>query len=313
MLDEMSKNSEQTPRLNSVSAWILAARPKTLTGAAVPVVIGATTAWHDAGSEFQWLAAVLCLLFAFIMQIDANFVNDYFDFRRGNDDETRLGPKRACAEGWVTPRAMIVAIVLTTALACLVGLPLVIYGGWEMVGVGAACVLFCFLYTTCLSYFGLGDLLVLVFFGLVPVCCTYWVCMPAEAQSVTPQVFLYSIACGLIIDTLLLVNNYRDYDNDRRAGKRTLVVLVGRTWGQRLYLLAGMLGVVLTVVAALMNFHGAVVPALMVISYGYYHYKAWRHLCQRDGRQLNRSLGETSANMLSVAFYFILEVVMQLF
>lgn len=297
---------------NSIQAWLAAARPQTLTGAAVPVMVGAATAWLDGRENFQWLAAALCLLFAFIMQIDANFVNDYFDFRRGNDDETRLGPKRACAEGWVTPRAMVVAMALTTALGCLVGLPLVVFGGWEMILVGVACVVFCFLYTTCLSYFGLGDLLVLVFFGLVPVCCTYWVCLPKAMQTLTPQVVTYAVACGLVIDTLLIVNNFRDHDNDRRAGKRTLIVFVGKEWGIRLYLLVGLLGVVLAVAGEMLHYRSAVLP-VMVIFYGYYHVKAWRMLRQRwEGKVLNKSLGETSLNMFSFGFAFVAEVILQM-
>ena len=163
------------------------------------------------------------------LQVDANFVNDYFDCVRGKDDrETRLGPKRACTEGWVTLPAMRRCLVVTTALACLVGLPLVCFGGWEMVLVGAACVLFCFLYTTLLAQHGMGDVLVLLFFGLVPVCLTYYVTMPPASQTITAQVVWASLACGLVIDTLLVVNNYRDYDQDRAVGKKTLIVRMGR-------------------------------------------------------------------------------------
>ena len=165
-------------KTNSVKAWLLAARPKTLSGAAVPVMIGVALAYSDAclyeGDVFNWTAAVLCLLFSFTMQIDANFINDFFDFLNGSDDtETRLGPRRACAQGWVTLDAMKKAIALTTCLASVIGLPLAWYGGMEMILVGALCVVFAFLYTNFFSYEGLGDLLVLVFFGLVPVCCTY--------------------------------------------------------------------------------------------------------------------------------------------
>ena len=93
-------------RQNSPKAWLLAARPKTLTGAAVPVLIGGALAYVNADGDVRWLPLVLCMLFAFVMQIDANFVNDYFDYLKGNDGVERLGPKRACTEGWVTPRAM---------------------------------------------------------------------------------------------------------------------------------------------------------------------------------------------------------------
>ena len=233
--------SEENIKQNSLKAWLLAARPKTLTGCAVPVMIGLALAYTDDqvyydGSAFSWLAAVLCLLFAFAMQIDANFVNDFFDYVRGNDDaSTRLGPLRACTQGWVTIEAMKHAIASTTVLACLVGLPLVYFGGFEMIAVGLLCVVFCFLYTTHLSYIGMGDVLVLVFFGIVPVCCTYYV----QLHTVTWQVFLASVACGLVIDGLLIVNNYRDRYNDKADGKRTLVVMLGAEATEWLYLALG--------------------------------------------------------------------------
>ena len=155
-------------KTNSLKAWFLAARPVTLTAAAVPVMLGVALAYKDTNAQCQWIPALLCLLFAWVMQIDSNLVNDFFDFKHGNDDETRLGPKRACAEGWITMKAMKWGIILTTLLGCAIGLPLAFYGGKEMIIVGICCVLFCFLYTTKLSYLGLGDLLVLIFFGIVP-------------------------------------------------------------------------------------------------------------------------------------------------
>ena len=180
-------------KINSPKSWLLAARPKTLSAAAVPVLIATALAWKkDGGESFHCIAAVLCFLFAFIMQIDANFINDYFDFKRGNDDETRLGPKRACAEGWVSDRAMLWAICITTVLACFVGLPLVLYGGMDMMMVGVLCVVFCFLYTTTLSYMALGDVLVLVFFGIVPVCCTYYVELSRAFNPLFDQTVWYS-------------------------------------------------------------------------------------------------------------------------
>ncbi len=288
---------EMNIKTNSPQAWLLAARPKTLTGAAVPVMVGAALAWADRSAQVLWLPCVLCFLFAFIMQIDANLINDYFDFRRGNDDAaTRLGPKRACSMGWVTPAAMMKAIVLTTAAGCAAGLPLVWYGGWQMVGVGALCVVFCFLYTTRLSYLGLGDVLVLVFFGIVPVCMTYYVSLPVEHQTVTTEVFVASLACGMVIDTLLLVNNYRDVDNDRRDGKMTLVVRVGRRNGQLLYFWAGLVALALGLVFVVNGRYLAfLLPALAYLPL---HLKTYRHLVRIDhGRALNEVLGETARNM----------------
>ena len=129
---------------NSAKAWVLAARPKTLSGAAVPVMIGVALAYVDAveyGTEaFSWIAALLCLLFSFAMQIDANFINDFYDFVNGTDDaETRLGPRRACAQGWVKLDSMKKAIAITTCAACAIGLPLVYYGGISHIRAWAIC------------------------------------------------------------------------------------------------------------------------------------------------------------------------------
>ncbi len=293
---------------NSPRAWFLAARPKTLTGAAVPVMIGASLAIADTACHISWTAAILCLLFAFIMQIDANFVNDYFDFQKGTDDEQRLGPKRACAQGWVTPRAMRLAIGLTTLLACAVGLPLVLFGGWPMVAVGALCVVFCFLYTTHLSYVGMGDLLVLLFFGLVPVCLTYFLALPIGRQTVTWECLVAALACGLIIDTLLVVNNYRDIDNDRRTGKRTLIVAIGAKGGRALYLA---LGIVACLLGCAFCFFGHLWAFLIPLAaYLPLHLSAYLAMKRiNKGAALNRVLGMTARNMfvygLSVTLGFL--------
>lgn len=275
---------------NSWKAWLLAARPKTLTGAAVPVMIGLSLAWTHV-DEYQWLPAILCLLFAFIMQIDANFVNDYFDFLKGNDDETRLGPKRACAMGWVDAKVMRRAIIIVTVLACVVGLPLVLYGGLEMLLIGALCVLFCFLYTTHLSYVGMGDVLVLVFFGIVPVCIPYYIL----THSMNVEVVVASLACGLVIDTLLMINNYRDIENDERAGKKTLAVKLGKECSRMMYLLLGILACLLGVVYLL---NGHLWAFILPVGYLALHVMTYRHMVRIDhGRALNGVLGETARNM----------------
>ena len=287
---------EEIIKTNSVKAWLLAARPKTLSGAAVPVMIGVALAWVDArqydGDVFSWTAAILCLLFAFAMQIDANFINDFFDFANGTDDvETRLGPRRACAQGWVTLEAMKKAIALTTCMACVIGLPLAYFGGLEMILVGALCVVFAFLYTTFFSYQGLGDVLVLVFFGIVPVCCTYYV----QLHTVTWQVFLASLACGLVIDALLIVNNFRDRDNDRVVGKNTIIVRLGAETGLQLYLAVG-IGAVTLGATFWMNGHllAFLLPLLYLLMHIFTFLKIKRIY---QGKALNRCLGETARNI----------------
>ncbi len=281
---------------NSLRAWFLAARPKTLSGAAVPVMIGASLAYADAMGNVRWLPLVLCFLFAFVMQIDANFINDYFDFIRGNDDETRLGPKRACAQGWVTTGAMKRAILLVTSVACVVGLPLVWYGGWEMILVGALCVFFCFLYTTHLSYIGLGDVLVLLFFGLVPVTLTYYLVLPAGHQHVTLECITAALACGMVIDTLLLVNNFRDIENDRKANKRTLVLTLGAGKSLLLYIIIGVAACLLGVVFLLSCHSWAfVLPLIVYLPLHVMTYVEMKRIGKGAG--LNVILGKTARNI----------------
>lgn len=170
-----------------------------------------------------------------------------------------------------------------------------------MVAVGLACVFFCFLYTTRLSYLGLGDVLVLVFFGLVPVCCTYYVCLPWNHQTVTRDVVLHSLVCGLVIDTLLLVNNYRDRDNDRRDGKRTLVVRIGPTATEWLYLLLGFAPLAYIFLTG----HG-----YLALAYLPFHLLAWRDMRRiHHGRPLNIILGRTARNMLLYGLFTTLSII----
>lgn len=313
-------------RTNGIKSWFLAARPKTLTGAAAPVLIGGALALHEMeGVDYcrpssvwpledvfpsvealtgvlvqnAFLPFLLCLLFAFVMQIDSNFVNDYFDFKKGTDREDRLGPERACAQGWVTPKAMRVAIALTTAIACLVGLPLILWGGLELVAVGVLCVVFCFLYTTCLSYRGYGDLLVLVFFGVVPVCMTEYVL----SGTLDWTDLLASVSCGLAIDCLLMVNNYRDRNQDKISGKRTLVVRFGKSFGLNAYMVLGLSAFVLGSVS-LCHVTGKWYSFVLMLVYAYHHLMVARRMRQIDGKALNGILGGTARNIFLYGVLF---------
>jgi len=161
-----------------------------------------------------------------------------------------------------------------------------------MIAVGLLCVVFCFLYTTHLSYIAMGDMLVLVFFGIVPVCITYYI----QLHTVTGQVLLASVACGLVIDCLLVVNNYRDRDNDRRDGKTTLVVLLGARNAESLYLGLGVSAVVLSFTFYL---NGHVPAFILTFIYLVLHVFTWLKMRRiNHGRQLNECLGETARNIL---------------
>ena len=289
-------------KTNSVKAWLLATRPKTLSAAAVPVMIGTAFAWRNTSEQFNWIPAILCLLFAWIMQIDSNLVNDYFDFKKGNDDETRLGPKRACSEGWITSDAMVWGILITTLLGCMTGIPLILYGGLEMVMVGIACVVFCFLYTTLFSYHGLGDILVLLFFGIIPVCCTYYVCMPLHQQIPTGEVIASSIACGLAIDALLIVNNYRDIDNDRSNGKITLAARLGESKTRRLYESIGYIAAGIMIILVFFDLYQTdkFIPTYAIyLIYIILHRQSYQEMKRiNKGAKLNQVLGLTARNIL---------------
>lgn len=282
-----------TIETNSLKAWILAIRPKTLTAASIPVMIGCALAYVYA--YFQFTPALLCFLFAFLMQIDANFINDLYDFLKGTDREDRLGPERACAQGWITTKAMKVGIILTTLASGIVGLSLLYYGGIEMIPVGIACILFAFLYTAGpypLAYHGWGDALVLIFFGIVPVGCTFYV----MAHEWNTAVTLASIACGLVIDTLLMVNNFRDREQDTLSGKRTLVVRLGARAGLILYFLLGMVACWCCVYFIMIGkIYAALLPQIYLIP----HILTTQRMAKINrGKQLNSILGETSRNML---------------
>lgn len=289
---------------NSLKAWLLAIRPKTLTGAAAPVLIALSMAWSDASlyapslgqsTVFQWIPAVLCLLFALLMQIDANLINDYFDCINGVDGEERLGPKRACAQGWISLRAMKRGIALTTILSLAVGLPTIFWGGLEMLVIGVLCVIFAFLYTTLLARRGMGDILVLVFFGIVPICITYYV----QLHCITHQVLALGFAMGLVTDNLLIVNNYRDRDTDPLSGKMTLVTHIGQRATEWLYLLLGLLGVAL---CQFLWLSGHKWGALLPIAYLIPHMLVWRKMVKiNHGKSLNKELGLTALNIFLFA------------
>ena len=277
-------------KTNSLQAWVLAARPKTLSGAAVPVMIGLALAISD--GHFRDIPALLCFLFAFLMQIDANFINDYYDCKKGLDNGERLGPKRACTEGWITMPAMRKGIAVTTVLSCLTGLPLVLYGGWPMVVIGVLCVVFCFLYTTCLASLGLGDVLVVAFFGVVPVFTTYYL----QTQLIEPFALILGFACGLAVDTLLVVNNYRDREQDKANGKKTLAVIAGEKSTEFLYLEMGFCAAALCQTLWLVGKEEA---ALLVLPYFVLHFIAFRRMRRiRRGKALNEVLEATARNIL---------------
>lgn len=231
----------------NLQIWFEATRPKTLPAAICPVMVGSSMAYHD--GLFNWIPSLICLSFALLIQIGTNFANDYLDGVKGTDTEARIGPLRAVASGSVQPLAMRRAALTVLALAFILGLSLIFYGGWWMLLVGASSVICAWLYTGGpypLAYNGLGDLFVILFFGLIAVACTYFV----QALQITVDAFLLGLASGLVINNILVVNNYRDLEEDILASKRTLVVMMGRRFAQLQYLGSTVLAATILLVLA---------------------------------------------------------------
>ncbi len=213
------------PPPGSFRAWVLAVRPPTLTAAVVPVAVGTGVALRD--GYWAPLAALAALVGALALQIGANFANDLSDFRRGADTEDRLGPPRATQLGLLTQRQVTTGILASFGVATVAGLYLVYVGGWPIIAIGLASMLAAVTYTGGpwpFGYRGLGELFVFVFFGVVAVAGTYYV----QAGEVSGHVVAASIPVALTVTAILVVNNVRDIDTDRLAGKHTLAVYLGR-------------------------------------------------------------------------------------
>ncbi|HEY3107304.1 MAG TPA: 1,4-dihydroxy-2-naphthoate polyprenyltransferase [Chloroflexota bacterium] len=207
--------------------WLLAARPATLPAAVVPVLVGTAAALPAEGALPRPLAFLAALLCSLLIQVGTNFANDYFDFRKGADTAARLGPTRVSQAGLIAPSQVLTATLLAFGLAALVGLYLIAIGGWPILLVGALSILSGLAYTGGpypLGYHGLGDLFVFVFFGLAAVVGSAYL----QTGRIEPVALGAAIPTGLLVTAILVVNNLRDADTDRAAGKMTLAARLGR-------------------------------------------------------------------------------------
>ena len=210
--------------LSPLQVWLLAIRPKTLPAAAASAIVGAAVAFHD--DLFRWGPALACLLAALLLQIGANLANDVFDYFRGADTHARLGPLRVTQAGLLKPGQVILGMWVVFGLAAILGVYLFIQAGWPVLVIGVACIAAAIAYTGGpfpFGYYGLGDLVVFIFFGPVAVCGTYFV----QAGQVSPLAVWASLPMGFLITAILVVNNLRDIDTDRSVGKKTLAVHLG--------------------------------------------------------------------------------------
>jgi len=219
--------------MNKTTAWFLACRPKTLSVSLSPVLVGTAVAWHDAHA-ILWLPLLAAALGAAFIQIGTNLFNDVGDFLRGTDRPGRLGPRRATAEGWLTPGMVKAGAFLSFALAFLCGIYLVWHGGWPIVAIGLASLAAGWAYTggpKPIAYGPLGEAFVFVFFGLVAVGGSYYL----QTLSVTPMALIAATLVGIHAAAVITVNNYRDHDGDKANGKNTLAVRRGRPAVRNVY------------------------------------------------------------------------------
>jgi 1,4-dihydroxy-2-naphthoate octaprenyltransferase len=219
-------------RPSPLRLWLVASRPRTLPAAVAPVLVG--TALADTEGTFRPLRFVCALIGSVFIQIGTNLANDYSDARRGADTEDRLGPVRVTAGGLMPPRQVLVGTYVAFGVALAAGAYLIAVAGWQLLLVGAASIAAGVLYTggpRPYGYEGLGELFVFLFFGVVAVVGSYFV----QVERLEWEAFALSVPVGLLASAILVVNNIRDVDTDRRAGKRTLAVKLGREGAQRLF------------------------------------------------------------------------------
>lgn len=234
-----------THKMSKPLSWILAARPKTLLAAFVPVIMGTALAFHD--NKFFAPAAIAALICSLLIQVGTNFVNDLYDYLKGTDTEERIGPKRALASGMISVKEMRIAIILTFVITLLLGLYLVYISDWPTFLIGIFSLIAGYAYTAGpypLAYNGLGDIFVFVFFGFVGTVGTYYV----QALEVSTLVFWASVPVGALITNILVVNNYRDRFQDKTAGKNTLAVKFGAAFTRLQYLTFMILSFIVPVV-----------------------------------------------------------------
>ncbi|NDJ52162.1 MAG: 1,4-dihydroxy-2-naphthoate polyprenyltransferase [Chloroflexi bacterium] len=270
-------------------AWLLASRPKTLPAAVAPVLVGVGLAIHD--DVLAILPALAALLGALLLQVGVNLANDYFDFMKGVDSEERRGPTRVTQSGLIPPEQVRLGMIVIFGLSVLNGSYLIVVGGWPILAVGVLSILAALAYSGGpypLASHGLGDLAVFIFFGLFAVCGTYYV----QALDLTPLVVLAALPPGFLITAILVVNNLRDIETDRKAGKTTLAVLLGEP-GARLEYVLLLIGALLGVIALwLLGFGWPVLIALLTIPL---HLRLIRAIYgPNEGPHMNLTLAQTA-------------------
>lgn len=279
--------------------WIQAARPKTLLVSMAPVVM--SVAFASIYCKINWLSAVICLVFAVMSQILSNFVNDYSDGIKGADNE-RLGPQRMVASGLISPAQMRRGIIIWGVLTFILGCTLLYWGGWVLLPLGIIILLCALAYSAGpfpLSRHALGDVAVVLFYGMAPVVLTFFI----QTGFVNSQIIIAGLAIGIISNNLLIVNNYRDTEQDFKNGKKTTVTMFGKRFMKGVYFMNPIFAVVLMCLV----FNTTVL--LFLIPFLVYSVFVDLKFSKADGVGLNKLIGMSSLEAiifaLSITLYLI--------
>ena len=296
MADEETRRSVAASTPDGIRIWLMAARVRTLPAAIAPVLVGTSLAGF--AHVFHPLRFIAALVGAIFIQVGTNLSNDYSDARRGADTEDRLGPVRVTAGGLVPPKRVLVATYISFGVAVLAGIYLIAVAGWQLLIVGAASILAGVLYTggpRPYGYEGLGEAFVFLFFGIVAVAGSYFV----QVKHLNWEAFALAVPVGLLAASILVVNNVRDIETDRRAGKRTLAVRLGRERTRALFAAMVYLAYLLTPITWLFGPLGpwVLLPWLTLPIAAPIVRTVRNHA---DGPSLNQALAQTG--MLQLAF-----------
>lgn len=278
-------------------------RPKTLLSGLSPIIVAVAYAYSK--GYVEPLLSFLLLLVAVSAQIASNVVNDWLDYRRGGDTEERLGPLRPLSKGLLSEGEVKWALWISLAVLLASGLAVMSLSSWWLALVGLAVVLGLWAYSGGpypLSYHGLGELAVLVFFGWVPILASYYV---LSGHMPDINLSLLATSLGLASVNILVVNNYRDAEEDRKVGKRTLIVRMGRDFAPRLYLSCAMLSLLL-----LYPYYSAI-GLWLIILYASLVMRAYRHLQTRQGAELNLSLAESARNVFFLSLLVVILILLK--
>lgn len=288
--------------MTTLSSWFLVTRPKTLLVALAVILLGQTLAWFDSPVNFSFYIAILCMVCCMALQIAVNFSNDYFDGKSGVDGDDRLGPDRALQKGLISAAHLRLGIIVMCFVAIVSGCYLIYIGGWAYVVLGLLSLLGVYVYSggpRPLASHGLGEVAVFLYFGWLAVVGSYYL----QTQVLTFGIFIPASQIGLLVVAIMLVNNIRDVASDRRAQKFTLATRLGVKASKHLYCMTLLLPSLLLLVD---HYQGLVMLLLLPVQLA---------LCiaiyQRDGKQLNTQLAQTSMLVLLWGAFYAVDLVLR--